>query len=96
MSDTTINREEFFRIFSISEEYFESTGLDWDELMKIYLDYLKLVPYLEKEAEHIVSKLIDSIGVHSVRRRVKKAAHLVEKIIRKGRKYSDRGICLEN
>ncbi|MGL5918346.1 MAG: GTP pyrophosphokinase, partial [Cetobacterium sp.] len=63
MLDKSINKEEFFKIFSITEEYFQSTGLDWDELMKIYVDYLKLIPYLEKEAEHIVSKLIDSIGV---------------------------------
>ena len=94
--DNTIDREEFFKAFCITEEYFNSTGLNWDELMKIYADYIKLVPYLEKEAEHIVSKLIDSEGVHSVRRRVKRATHLVEKIIRKGRKYADRGISVEN
>lgn len=96
MLEKCINREEFFKSFCITEEHFESTGLDWDELMKIYEDYLNLVPYLEKEAEHIVSKLIDGDGVHSVRRRVKKPLHLIEKIIRKGKKYVDRGICLEN
>ena len=60
--DNTIDREEFFKAFCITEEYFSSTGLNWDELMKIYADYIKLVPYLEKESEHIVSKLIDSEG----------------------------------
>ncbi len=89
-------KEEFFKKFGISEEYFSSTGLNWDELKKIYKDYLRLVPILEKEAEYIVSKLIDIPSVHSVRRRVKKPLHLIEKIIRKGKKYNDRGISVEN
>ncbi|MCJ8342663.1 MAG: GTP pyrophosphokinase [Cetobacterium sp.] len=96
MFSKKLNREEFFQEFSITEEYFESTGLNWDELEKIYEDYLKLVPYLEKEAEHVVSKLIDGDGVHSVRRRVKRPKHLIEKIVRKGKKYVDRNINVDN
>lgn len=91
-----LDREQFFKEFSISEDYFKSTGLEWKELEKIHEDYLKLVPILEKEAGHIVSKLIDVPSVHSVRRRVKKASHLIEKIIRKGKKYKDRNISVEN
>ncbi|MGL5124091.1 MAG: GTP pyrophosphokinase [Fusobacteriaceae bacterium] len=91
-----MNKKDFFTQFNISEEYFLSTGLNWEELIKIYKEYSKIIFYLEKEAEHIVSKLIDLVGVHSVRRRVKKPQHLIEKIIRKGKKYADRGICLEN
>ena len=67
MSDI-LDKEQFFKRFSIDEKYFESTGLVWEELLKIYEDYIALVPYLEKEAEHIVSKLIDGNNVHSVRR----------------------------
>ena len=58
MSDL-LDKDQFFKDFCIDEEYFESTGLIWDELVKIYKNYVRLVPYLEKEAEHIVSKLID-------------------------------------
>lgn len=87
-----IEREEFFKEFSISEEYFNETGLEWEMLQKIYLDYSSLVPYLEKEAEHIFSKLRDVDNVHSVRRRVKKPKHLIEKIIRKGKKYFEQNI----
>jgi putative GTP pyrophosphokinase len=94
MSDI-LDKEQFFKRFSIDEKYFESTGLVWEELLKIYEDYIALVPYLEKEAEHIVSKLIDGNNVHSVRRRVKKPEHLIEKIIRKGKKYVDKGISVE-
>ena len=77
-------KEEFFKEFSINEDYFLSTGLDWTELEKIYEDYVSLVPLLEKEAEYVVSKLIDVSSVHSVRIRVKKHSNLIEKIIRKG------------
>ena len=90
-----LDKEQFFKEFSIDEEYFESTGLDWDELEKIYENYVALVPQLEKEAEYIVSKLIDLSSAHSVRRRVKKPKHLIEKIIRKGKKYVDKGISVE-
>lgn len=91
-----LDKELFFKEFSIDEEYFNSTGLDWDELVKIYNDYNNLIGLLEKEAGHIVSKLIDVPSVHSVRRRVKKPTHLIEKIIRKGKKYKDKNISVEN
>jgi len=87
-----LNKKDFFSKFEISEEYFSSTGLDWNMLNEIYADYCKTVPLLEKEAEHIVSKLIDVPLVHSVRRRVKEPSHLIEKIIRKGEKYKKLGI----
>lgn len=90
-----LDKEQFFKEFCIDPKYFESTGLDWEELQKIYIDYTLLVPQLEKEAEYIVSKLIDLSSAHSVRRRVKKPKHLIEKIIRKGKKYVDRGISVE-
>ena len=91
-----LEKEQFFKDFAIDENYFKSTGLDWEELVKIYDDYIELVPLLEKEAEHVVSKLIDVESVHSVRRRVKKPTHLIEKIIRKGAKYKERNISVEN
>ena len=50
-----LDKEQFFKEFSIDKEYFESTGLVWDELVKIYDNYVALVPQLEKEAEYIVS-----------------------------------------
>ena len=36
-------KEEFFKEFSIDEDYFLSTGLDWNELENIY--YV-LVPFV--------------------------------------------------
>lgn len=92
----TLNKNEFFKEFNITDEHFESTGLKWEELNKIYSNYKRLVPFLEKEAEHVFSKLIDLEKVHSVRRRVKKPKHLIEKIIRKGKKYSQLNISVNN
>jgi len=91
-----LDRDEFFSEFSISEDYFSETGLNWKDLQDIYLNYSSLITYLEKEAEHIFSKLRDVPNVHSVRRRVKEPRHLIEKIIRKGKKYSEQGINAEN
>ncbi|ADO84519.1 GTP pyrophosphokinase [Ilyobacter polytropus] len=91
-SSEILNRESFFKEFSIDEEYFKSTGLEWSELEKIYQDYTLLVPLMEKRAEEIVLYIMALKDVHSVRRRVKKPEHLIEKIIRKGKKYTDRGI----
>lgn len=38
-----LDKEQFFKEFSIDKEYFESTGLVWDELVKIYDNYVALV-----------------------------------------------------
>ncbi|AYZ74426.1 GTP pyrophosphokinase [Fusobacterium necrophorum] len=91
-----LDQTTFFEEFTIDKDYFDATGLEWEELVHIYEDYVQLIPSLEKEAEYIVSKLIDAPNVHSVRRRVKKAKHLIEKIIRKGKKYKDRNISVDN
>lgn len=91
-----LDRNKFFEEFSIEEEYFKSTGLEWEELVKIYDDYVSIVPELEKSADEFIFKLIDKKSVHSVRRRVKQPTHLIEKIIRKGKKYVDRDISVKN
>lgn len=91
-----LDKNKFLKEFSISEEYFSDTGLQWKQLEEIYDDYIKIVPFLEKKADEFTFKLIDSKAVHSVRRRVKKPSHLIEKIIRKGKKYSEKNINVNN
>ena len=91
-----LEKDKFLREFSISEKTFEATGIKWKTLKEIYDDYVKLVPLLEKKADEFTFKLIDSKAVHSVRRRVKKPTHLIEKIIRKGKKYQKRNINVNN
>ncbi len=96
MEAENLVKRKLFEKFSISEAYFDNTGLVWEELEKIYHDYCRIIPQLEMEAEHVTSKLMDAENVHSVRRRVKKPDHLIEKIIRKGNKYVAKGINLSN
>ncbi|MBN2838109.1 MAG: GTP pyrophosphokinase [Fusobacteriaceae bacterium] len=88
----SLNKSDFFEKYLIEEEYFNSTGLDWNELVAIYDDYSAIIPKLEIDSQHIVLKLIDAEAVHSVRKRVKNPEHLLEKIIRKGKKYVELGI----
>ena len=91
-----LDKNKFLEEFAINEDYFNSTGLSWTTLEEIYDDYIKYVPFLEKKADEFTFKLINSKAVHSVRRRVKKPTHLIEKIIRKGLKYSAMGINVNN
>lgn len=91
-----LDKNEFFKEFNITEKAFKECGIHWEELVKIYNSYTAMIPSLEKEASDIVSKLIDSDRVHSVRRRVKKPKHLLEKIIRKGKKYQELGLNSDN
>lgn len=91
-----LEKDKFLEKYLISLDYFQETGLIWESLEDIYYDYIDIIPRLEIDAQHIVSKLIDANKVHSVRRRVKHPEHLIEKIIRKGKKYSDLGININN
>lgn len=91
-----LDKNNFLKDFSITTEDFEATGLKWSTLEEIYEDYSRLVPILEKKADDFTFKLIDKEGVHSVRRRVKKPSHLIEKIIRKGSKYLEKNINVNN
>ena len=42
-----LDKEQFFKEFSIDEEHFASTGLVWDELVKIYDNYITTTFKLE-------------------------------------------------
>ena len=86
----------FFNNFNITEESFKETGLDWETLVEIYNNYVTLAPFLEEASEKIVKNLINLTNVHSVRKRVKKPEHLIEKIIRKGAKYKSKNINVTN
>lgn len=92
----SLDRKKFFEKYLISDEYFKETGLDWNMLVEIYDDYKSIVPKLDIDSQHIVLKLIDAEAVHSVRRRVKNPEHLIEKIIRKGKKYLEKGLSKDN
>ena len=91
-----IKKEKFFEKYGITDEQFNETGLNWENLMEIYDDYSRIAHKLEVEAQHIVARFMNIPAAHSVRRRVKEPERVIEKIIRKADKYVKRGISVEN
>jgi ppGpp synthetase/RelA/SpoT-type nucleotidyltranferase len=90
------SQSDFFNEYNISPETFKSTGLAWDELTKIYIDYLAFREELESSAVFVFNSLMKSKSVHSVRYRIKNPEHLIEKIIRKKIEDPESNITLEN
>ncbi|MGL5902475.1 MAG: RelA/SpoT domain-containing protein, partial [Cetobacterium sp.] len=91
-----IRKDDFLKKYGIDEEKFENTGLVWEELIKIYLDFETKEKDYKKEAKEILDKLNNFNGVSAVRYRVKDKEHLIEKIIRKRISDKNRVITLEN
>lgn len=93
-------KTDFLEKYGISEETFKAADITWYKLKEIYDDYSGIVEQLEKNAQIIVSALLSrkakDAGVHSVRSRVKSPEGLIEKIIRKRSKDTNRDINLEN
>jgi len=91
-----LNQLDFLKKYNISEDEFNNTKLDWDELKKIYEDYLIFKEELEPTAIMLFNKLMKSPKVHSVRYRIKDPEHLIEKIIRKKVEDEMSNITFEN
>ncbi|WP_100001149.1 hypothetical protein [Bacillus velezensis] len=80
---TLLDKEKFFQAFNIKEDDFKNTGLTWDELTKIYNNYLGYIPLLESTGKTIADILRTHSDAHTVRMRIKDPDHLIEKLIRK-------------
>ncbi|MGE9880295.1 hypothetical protein [Bacillus velezensis] len=80
---TLLDKEKFFQAFNIKEDDFKDTGLTWDELTKIYNNYLDYIPLLESTGKTIADILRTHPDAHTVRMRIKDPEHLIEKLIRK-------------
>lgn len=80
-----ISKKSFFEKFSIEGVDFEQSGLDWNDLKAIYLDYSSWWGQLFPAAQFIANTLSIQPGVHAVRHRVKDPEHLIEKIIRRSK-----------
>ncbi|MCY8134599.1 hypothetical protein MOC76_12525 [Bacillus spizizenii] len=83
MASLIENREKFFEDYNIDKEDFNNTGLQWDDLIQIYKDYLNYKEELETAGETIAKILRSNSLAHSVRMRIKEPEHLIEKLIRK-------------
>jgi putative GTP pyrophosphokinase len=88
-------QNDFLKKFSIEESEFIATGLNWEELERIYSDHINNIPFLESQLSILFSIFVKIPNVHSVRYRVKNAEHLIEKIIRKKIEKHDRNITFD-
>lgn len=79
-----IDKNEFLEKYNIPLEKYNSSGVEWDNLIEIYKDYEKYELELNQVAEFIFNNLRNFEKVHSVKYRVKDKEHLIAKIIRKG------------
>ncbi len=91
-----MKKQEFMGKYHISEESFEKTGLEWDELIDIYADYCKKQNELEPILNMVADTLRKDEKVHSIKQRLKNPEHLIEKIIRKKIKDPSRKVTIEN
>ncbi|TRX00923.1 addiction module component [Candidatus Methylobacter oryzae] len=78
-----MNVQSFLKRNRITEADWESANIGWEELKAIGLDHHKNTSDLEAAAELLAKMLQKCNSVHSVRWRIKKPEHLMEKIIRK-------------
>lgn len=79
----TLDKTTFLNEYHFTEDYLNQYGIDWDNLMVIYNDYLNLKPQLETQANYIADVFRKHKNVHTVKSRVKEPEHLVAKLIRK-------------
>lgn len=91
-----LNQKEFLEKYNIKADDFQETGLSWNDLEKLYEDYLVFKDELEPTAILLFNKLMQSKKVHSVRYRIKDPEHLIEKIIRKKIESKESNITIEN
>lgn len=93
--DKLAAQTDFFRKFNIKESEFKNTGLEWEELERIYEDHTNNIPFLESQILILFSEFVKMSNVHSVKYRVKSPEHLIEKIIRKKIEEPERNITFD-
>lgn len=87
---------DFLRDYSVEQSDFDKSGLDWNELGKIYKDYSLTREPLKPIARYVAEQASQIEGVHAVKFRVKKPGSLIRKIITKCARENDLIITKEN
>lgn len=85
-----VNLEEFLEQNRISSEVWTLADITLDELSKIEEDYIDNIQHLTEAAEFLAKILQKCKHVHSVRWRIKDSQNLLEKIVRKRAKNSEK------
>lgn len=78
-----LRKDEFLEKYQITKDELIKNYIDWNEIEKIYEDFIVYRKSYETQAELIATILRNHPKVHSVKTRVKDPEHLIEKIIRK-------------
>jgi ppGpp synthetase/RelA/SpoT-type nucleotidyltranferase len=76
-------KENFLNKYHILGKQIIDSGIDWEMLNKIYLDFNIYKNSYETQADFIANTLRTHKSIHSVKSRVKDPERLIEKIIRK-------------
>lgn len=82
-SSPRLDRARFLQYYDIGEEEYDSTGILWEELERIYAHHAESTQELQAVATYIAERLRALPPVHSVKVRIKHPEHLLEKLIRK-------------
>lgn len=88
-------KELFLEKYNIDPIAFSETGLDWEDLIKIYENHTRQTEELFDAAQVVARKFQRLETVNSVKIRVKNPEHLIHKIIRKVIKDKERKINLD-
>ena len=91
-----MDKEYFLYKHGIDVYEFKSSGLIWEDLMKIYDDYTKRLTTYDDTAKYIADCLNKVRSIHSIKYRVKSRERLIEKIIKKSIQDPSEGITVKN
>ncbi|CAM3632543.1 RelA/SpoT domain-containing protein [Clostridium perfringens] len=79
----SLNKEVFLKKYPHVEEYIEKNKIEFEDLQRIYKDFVKFEGSYYNQADFIANILRSNENVHSVKSRIKNPDRLIEKIIRK-------------
>jgi ppGpp synthetase/RelA/SpoT-type nucleotidyltranferase len=91
-----LNKSKFLEKFKISDESFEKSKCDWEELKAIFYDFISKEQELLVAGNLILERLRLIKEIHSLKIRIKDPEHLIEKIIRKREENPERNISIDN
>lgn len=81
-----ISKEDFFKIYNLTDEDLTKARVTWQELETIAEEYEKIEMHLRGIGKDFINDYlydIEEAGIHSYRYRTKATGHLLEKVIRK-------------
>ncbi|HZW69143.1 MAG TPA: hypothetical protein VFF20_11175 [Pseudogracilibacillus sp.] len=84
-----LDQTSFFKKYHIDQYSFYDSRLSWSKIEAIYEDYLIFSQKLKPIADNIAEILRKHPDIHTVKTRIKRPEHLIEKIIRKSIENND-------